>query len=613
MAAPRTSRRPSASLDHPPSRVRAHERLPHPSRHQFASHDGASSRVASKESSSHQERHSSSQACASAASSRGRGSLASCKAAPAAATIGESAKQKQKPPLLLPALTTGGGIATDTDCVSKVCAAFRAFDVSGDGCIDREEFSRLMWSLDPAFDEKDLSIALDKADLNGDGVISYDEFIQWIFDDTKSLAAVATTAVARTPRALKLSVSTFDGRLCQVVASAKDCVRDLRTRVCCELKIPMAQLPQIHLQTKVGKELLKDDALVSSLPANEHLEVVMDSASVGGLLVVSGEDIFRYRVDTMAVISTLKAAERVLLVVQDASARVIVAVLASNEVEVWDVSGGEALWRAPTTATPWSLTCVDGCICVGTEDGTLCAWEARSGNHLWKVNSSDDSESSVDGVRVLVGLRHLGFVCAGTEGGLILAFRLQTGERVWRARHSRHEVEVTQLVGALEGDSLYSGGSGGTVRAWDAKTGACRWKRSSRESSVVALYFRELYDTLCVAMNGGKVLSLDGRTGEELFQEFVPEARMLCGRRQNMFVCCPQQVMAWDTLNSVKYWEEGLPRPHAARAIAYAEDVEALCVGTSAALRVYDARNGSLRGNVLLKQGVTSIFYVPLP
>jgi len=54
--------------------------------------------------------------------------------------------------------------------------AFSVFDTDGSGSIDRKELKRLMKKLGQALTEAELDAMMDEVDLNGDGVISFEEF-----------------------------------------------------------------------------------------------------------------------------------------------------------------------------------------------------------------------------------------------------------------------------------------------------------------------------------------------------------------------------------------------------------------------------------------------------
>jgi hypothetical protein len=69
---------------------------------------------------------------------------------------------------------------------SKAKAAFAKFDLDGTGDIDKDELYNLSAELGAPLDEDGLNAALKDLDLNGDGVIDYQEFRRWYYSGMKS-------------------------------------------------------------------------------------------------------------------------------------------------------------------------------------------------------------------------------------------------------------------------------------------------------------------------------------------------------------------------------------------------------------------------------------------
>lgn len=63
--------------------------------------------------------------------------------------------------------------------VQKAIELFKKYDKDGNGTIDREEFKKLMTSLN-ACDESQTDSALQALDTSGDGKISFPEFLAWL-------------------------------------------------------------------------------------------------------------------------------------------------------------------------------------------------------------------------------------------------------------------------------------------------------------------------------------------------------------------------------------------------------------------------------------------------
>ena len=58
-----------------------------------------------------------------------------------------------------------------------VCAAFKAFDVNGDGCLSRAELMTMFVSLNTGVSPAQLQEIIRASDANSDGYISYQEFV----------------------------------------------------------------------------------------------------------------------------------------------------------------------------------------------------------------------------------------------------------------------------------------------------------------------------------------------------------------------------------------------------------------------------------------------------
>ena len=58
---------------------------------------------------------------------------------------------------------------------------FAAMDENGDGVLDRDEFCKILQSVDANFfSERNVLRMLDNADANDDGVVQYGEFVAWL-------------------------------------------------------------------------------------------------------------------------------------------------------------------------------------------------------------------------------------------------------------------------------------------------------------------------------------------------------------------------------------------------------------------------------------------------
>lgn len=63
----------------------------------------------------------------------------------------------------------------------QVMAAFKAWDTDGNGTISEDELKGALTKL--GMNDEEVKTCFEQADLNKDGVVDYDEFITWVYDD----------------------------------------------------------------------------------------------------------------------------------------------------------------------------------------------------------------------------------------------------------------------------------------------------------------------------------------------------------------------------------------------------------------------------------------------
>jgi Ca2+-binding EF-hand superfamily protein len=70
----------------------------------------------------------------------------------------------------------------DTDELAELRETFDACDANGDGWIVSAEFQRLLQTLDQDLSADECLLAFEVTDADGDGSISFEEFISWWTD-----------------------------------------------------------------------------------------------------------------------------------------------------------------------------------------------------------------------------------------------------------------------------------------------------------------------------------------------------------------------------------------------------------------------------------------------
>eukprot|EP00928_Gymnodinium_smaydae_P021993 TRINITY_DN18614_c4_g1_i1.p1 TRINITY_DN18614_c4_g1~~TRINITY_DN18614_c4_g1_i1.p1 ORF type:complete len:200 (-),score=62.06 TRINITY_DN18614_c4_g1_i1:371-886(-) len=64
--------------------------------------------------------------------------------------------------------------------IEKTKEIFRSWDADGNGTISKQELERVLIMLNPSFKKTDINKMFKSADKNKDGVIDYEEFVEWL-------------------------------------------------------------------------------------------------------------------------------------------------------------------------------------------------------------------------------------------------------------------------------------------------------------------------------------------------------------------------------------------------------------------------------------------------
>lgn len=84
-------------------------------------------------------------------------------------------------------------LGTSQIVASQVLDAFRRFDQNGNGHLEKSEITNLMRGLDPSFSDDMIQGMMQIADVDGNEVVDYTEFLRWVFLDDQQLG-VSTSA-----------------------------------------------------------------------------------------------------------------------------------------------------------------------------------------------------------------------------------------------------------------------------------------------------------------------------------------------------------------------------------------------------------------------------------
>ncbi|WP_022835179.1 beta-alanine-activating enzyme beta-propeller domain-containing protein [Salisaeta longa] len=162
---------------------------------------------------------------------------------------------------------------------------------------------------------------------------------------------------------------------------------------------------------------------------------------------------------------------------------------------------GELQWRYETGSWVRSSPAVAGeTMFVGCNDGSVYALEALTGELRWRYETEDSVFSSP----AVAG----GTVFVGCNDGSVYALEALTGELQWR-----YETEDSVFSSpAVAGGTVFVGSDDGSVYALEARTGELQWRYETgswvRSSPAVA------GETMFVGCNDGSVYALEALTGE---------------------------------------------------------------------------------------------------
>jgi len=528
-------------------------------------------------------------------------------------------KNRQSPQKLVPE----EGKDAEAQKMSKLINLFRNFDVNCDGVVDRSEMAQLMWWLNPNFSEAELNAVFGQVDKDADGYVQYEEFVRWLYGDSDAFSRLNVTT--KTPKSLCFSVHGMNGLVHEVRATVNDTVKDLRLRACVPLGVPVSHLSDVRLRLKhADSRPLSDSMNVTEIPKQE-LQASIENH--GQLFSACGKCVCSWVAEVPEIKAQFNTDEDARQVLHDKQMGIVCAITGKSSIAVWDMEAEKRLWTKSVPSTFNALALRGSTVYGGTEDGFLLAFHAKTGKDLWKAGPR--AGDHLDAIHVIhAGPEGSDRVYAAVGSGHIFAWDAKTGKQLWKALHARADHEVWHLVGAstvnaTHAETLFSGGAGGSVVSWDTRSGKELWRFQQHQESqgVQDLFYRELYDTVCVAPRtwagaaaaGPKLRSLDGRTGDTLWSAEADNVLFLQGRRQYLFSATGKTVQAWDTLNNNLAWEVDLFRDSSTsiQAFAYADDIEALCVGTSGGLHLVDSKNGSVRGQMSVRSGVNSLTYTP--
>ncbi len=169
-----------------------------------------------------------------------------------------------------------------------------------------------------------------------------------------------------------------------------------------------------------------------------------------------------------------------------------------------DMASRKQLWTHPTPAPVVGASVeFNGLVLVACENGTVCAFSADG--RAWQKSTGGTLKS---GPALGVGGGVAGMVCVGSSDGRVYGFDAKSGEEKWTSEKMPSALEQTP---SLDGDLLWAASNDGTIVCLDAK-GAEQWRR--KPGKAVRARVVPANGLLLVGDTGGVLHALDLITGE---------------------------------------------------------------------------------------------------
>ncbi|KAF7376837.1 WD40 repeat-like protein [Mycena sanguinolenta] len=144
----------------------------------------------------------------------------------------------------------------------------------------------------------------------------------------------------------------------------------------------------------------------------------------------------------------------------------------------------------------------------GSNDKTVCIWDATTGAVRWKMDGHTSSVRSVafspDGARVVSGARD----------ETVCIWDVMTGAQLWRMEG--HTGPVHSVAFSPDGARVVSGSNDNTVRIWDVTTGAALGRMEGHTNAVWSVAFSPDNARLVSGSKDGTVRIWDAMTGAVL-------------------------------------------------------------------------------------------------
>jgi outer membrane protein assembly factor BamB len=182
---------------------------------------------------------------------------------------------------------------------------------------------------------------------------------------------------------------------------------------------------------------------------------------------------------------------------------------ADGFVVAWDAQTGDELWKYKTQPVESTPLLHGNRLFFGSWDHGVHAISAKTGRRIWRFQADNQVNTSAAWWR--------GRVFIGSDSGTLYALSAKTGRQLWSAHSGTEFWYATPTVAY---GRVYIGNTDGTMYVYGAKTGNLLWAKplGTYIYGSAAVYDKKVY----VGTYDGKFYALDAATGDTVWQKDMP-------------------------------------------------------------------------------------------
>lgn len=193
-------------------------------------------------------------------------------------------------------------------------------------------------------------------------------------------------------------------------------------------------------------------------------------------------------------------------------------------VVAWDAASGDELWRVEMSPVESSPLVVDGVVYVASWDAKVHALDARTGATIWEteldaqiVASATWIDPAQSGGRAAITI--------GTNGGSLYSLDAETGAINWQARSNENlgsGREYFYATPAVAYGRVFVGNTDGWMYAYGAASGNLLWAKQAGSYVYTAAAVAD--ETVYIGTYDGWLIAYDAATGAEDWRLEMPGA-----------------------------------------------------------------------------------------